>query len=85
MNDRGKVKLASSQLGFLDFLAQPMWEAWQDFIGDKDSVYLRVCWDRHPLPARKTHTHTHTHTHRERERKRERERACVCEVVWWEV
>ncbi|EGD72608.1 phosphodiesterase 4B [Salpingoeca rosetta] len=41
VNDRHKVKLAASQLGFIDFLAQPMWEAWQDLIGDQDTVFMR--------------------------------------------
>eukprot|EP00055_Hartaetosiga_balthica_P009428 m.37548 g.37548 ORF g.37548 m.37548 type:complete len:417 (-) comp6742_c0_seq1:155-1405(-) len=42
VNDRFKVTLPQSQLGFIDFLASPVWELWEKFTKQKDHMFTKA-------------------------------------------
>lgn len=42
LNDRTKIKLPASQIGFIDFIVSPLWETWGEVIGNPDCDPIRV-------------------------------------------
>eukprot|EP00049_Salpingoeca_infusionum_P018482 m.357411 g.357411 ORF g.357411 m.357411 type:complete len:605 (-) comp17822_c0_seq1:2045-3859(-) len=41
LNDRTKVKPAKAQIGFLDFIVIPLWEAWGMLLGNTDTEFMQ--------------------------------------------
>jgi hypothetical protein len=41
LNDRNKIKLPASQIGFIEFIVSPLWETWAEVINKPDCEPVR--------------------------------------------